>query len=503
MLNIGVVGYGYWGPNVARNFHAAAGAKLVAVSDVSEKRLALAQANYPFIKGIKDPLELINSKDVDAVAIVTPVFAHHELAKAALLAGKHIFVEKPFTSTSDQARELIDLAAKKNLRIMVDHTFLFTGAVRKIKQVIDSGELGKLLFYDSVRVNLGLFQHDVNVIWDLAPHDLSIMAHVIDKKPVALAAHGSVHFEGGFEDIAYVSIEFEGNGFIAHFHVNWLSPVKVRQTLISGDKKMLVWDDLSPDEKVKIYDRGVDVKSANGQQERHPRAARELPVGGRLHPQARGDRSPQSRGPVLRRVRREGPGAVQRRPSRPPGRPPPGSRGRVPQARRQEDRAVKERPWNSAEYRPDVKLGKDVKIFAFVNLYGCTIGDGTKVGTFVEIQKNAFIGRNCKISSHTFICEGVTVEDDVFIGHNVTFINDMYPRSTAEGGGLQTEADWKVVPTFIRKGASVGSSATILAGVTVGEGAIVGAGSVVTKDVPPWTIVAGNPARVLRKIEKK
>jgi len=152
---------------------------------------------------------------------------------------------------------------------------------------------------------------------------------------------------------------------------------------------------------------------------------------------------------------------------------------------------------------PDVKLGKDVKIFAFVNLYGCTIGDGTKVGTFVEIQKNAFIGKNCKISSHTFICEGVTVEDDVFIGHNVTFINDMYPRSTAEGGVLQTEADWKVVPTFIRKGASVGSSATILAGVTVGEGAIVGAGSVVTKDVPPWTIVAGNPAKVLRKIEGK
>jgi len=152
---------------------------------------------------------------------------------------------------------------------------------------------------------------------------------------------------------------------------------------------------------------------------------------------------------------------------------------------------------------PDVKLGKDVKIFAFVNLYGCTIGDDTKIGTFVEIQKNAFIGKHCKISSHTFICEGVTIEDDVFIGHNVTFINDMYPRSTAAGGGLQTEADWKVVPTFIRKAASIGSSATILAGVTVGEGAIVGAGSVVTKDVAPWTIVAGNPARVLRTIEKK
>jgi predicted dehydrogenase len=264
MINIGVIGYGYWGPNVARNFHSAAGANLTAVSDVSEKRLVLAQNQYPFIKVLKDPMELIRSTDVDAVAIVTPVFAHYEMAKEALLAGKHIFVEKPFTSTSAQARELIDLAAKKGLKIMVDHTFLFTGAVKKIKEVINSGELGKLLFYDSVRVNLGLFQHDVNVIWDLAPHDLSIMAHLIDKKPVALAAHGSVHFEGKYEDIAYVSIEFEGNGFIAHFHVNWLSPVKIRKTLISGDKKMLVWDDLDPDEKVKIYDRGVDVKSSNG-----------------------------------------------------------------------------------------------------------------------------------------------------------------------------------------------------------------------------------------------
>lgn len=152
---------------------------------------------------------------------------------------------------------------------------------------------------------------------------------------------------------------------------------------------------------------------------------------------------------------------------------------------------------------PDVKMGKDVKIFAFVNLYGCTIGDNTRIGTFVEIQKNALIGRSCKISSHTFICEGVIIEDDVFIGHNVTFINDMYPRSTVPGGGPQTEVDWKVVPTFIRKGASVGSSVTILAGVTVGEGAIVGAGAVVTKDVPPWTIVAGNPAKVLRRIEEE
>jgi predicted dehydrogenase len=198
------------------------------------------------------------------VAVITPVSSHYDMAKKALENGKHVFVEKPFTATRAEAEKLIELAAQKGLKIMVDHTFLFTGAVNKIKQVIESGELGRLLFYDSVRVNLGLFQHDVNVIWDLAPHDLSIMDFLIENKPVAVSAHGSVHFESKLEDIAYVAIEFENNGFIAHFHVNWLSPVKIRRTLISGDKKMLVWDDLSPDEKIKIYDRGVEFKSTNG-----------------------------------------------------------------------------------------------------------------------------------------------------------------------------------------------------------------------------------------------
>jgi predicted dehydrogenase len=249
---------------VARNFHSDSGAKLTAVSDISEKRLKLAESHYPFIKGYRNPLDLIRSKDVDAVAVITPVLSHYELAKKALENGKHVFVEKPFTATRAQAEKLIDLAAQKGLKIMVDHTFLFTGAVNKIKQVIDSGEMGRILFYDSIRVNLGLFQHDVNVIWDLAPHDLSIMDFLIKNKPVAVSAHGSVHFQSGLEDIAYVSIEFENNGFIAHFHVNWLSPVKIRKTLISGDKKMLVWDDLSSDEKIKIYDRGVEFKSTNG-----------------------------------------------------------------------------------------------------------------------------------------------------------------------------------------------------------------------------------------------
>jgi len=263
MINIGIIGYGYWGPNVARNFNVCEGAKLVSICDLNVSRLNLAKSNYPFIKAYLDPKELISSGDIDAVAVVTPVFTHFELAKLALEYGKHIFVEKPFTSNIAQGEELIEIAEKKGLKIMVDHTFLFTGAVRKMREVIDSGELGRLFFYDSVRVNLGLFQHDINVIWDLAPHDFSIMNYLVEKKPIAVSAWGRGHFGNGMEDVAYVGVHFDDTGFIAHFHVNWLSPVKVRKTLMSGDKKMLVWDDLSSDEKVKIYDKGVEIKNTD------------------------------------------------------------------------------------------------------------------------------------------------------------------------------------------------------------------------------------------------
>ncbi len=263
MINLGVIGYGYWGPNVARNFNNCGGAKLVTICDLNESRLKLAKSTFPFIRVSSNSKDPLNSDDIQAVAIVTPVFAHYELAKAALENGKHIFVEKPFTSNSRQAEELINLALAKNLKIMVDHTFLFTGAVRKIREIITSGELGSLFFYDSTRINLGLFQHDINVVWDLAPHDFSIMNYLLDKCPVAISAQGTDHFGTGTEDVAYIAAHFE-NGFIGHFHCNWLSPVKIRKTLISGDKKMLVWDDLESDEKIKIYDRGVEFRNGEG-----------------------------------------------------------------------------------------------------------------------------------------------------------------------------------------------------------------------------------------------
>jgi len=209
-----------------------------------------------------DALELVSSAEIDAVAVITPVWEHFELAKAALENGKHVFVEKPFTSNVDQAEQLINLAEQKNLKIMVDYTFLFTGAVRKIKQLLQEGSLGKLYYYDSTRVNLGLFQHDVNVIWDLAPHDLSIMDHLIEHSPEALVATGQKHLNG-LEDVAFITLYFPEN-IIAHVNVNWLSPVKVRTTLIGGEKRMLVWNDLEADEKVKVYDRGVDITNREG-----------------------------------------------------------------------------------------------------------------------------------------------------------------------------------------------------------------------------------------------
>jgi predicted dehydrogenase len=256
MVNIGVVGYGYWGPNVVRNFYNATGATVVAVCDRSEKALGRVSEMYPSIRLTSDVNDIMTSTEIDAVAVVTPISQHYPLAKLALENGKHVFVEKPFTATSAQAEELIELAERKNLQIMVDHTFIYTGAVRKIRELIDINELGKLYYYDSTRVNLGMFQHDANVVWDLATHDLAIIDFLIPSRPDSIIATGEKHVNG-MEDMAFVTIHFSDN-VIAHLNVNWLSPVKVRTTLIGGERRMLVWDDLEADEKIKVYDKGVE-----------------------------------------------------------------------------------------------------------------------------------------------------------------------------------------------------------------------------------------------------
>ncbi len=261
-MDFGVIGYGYWGPNVVRNLMSLEESRVVALAEISPAARARALKAYPGLKVTADATEVITSPETDAIAVVSPVWTHYELTKAALQNGKHVFVEKPFTSNAAQGEELINLAAQKNLKIMVDHTFLFTGAVKKISQLLEEGSLGNLYYYDSTRVNLGLFQHDVNVLWDLAPHDLSIMDYLIKADPEAVVATGQGHLNG-HEDVAFVTLYFPDN-VIAHINVNWLSPVKVRTTLIGGEKRMVVWNDLEADEKVKVYDKGVKISSREG-----------------------------------------------------------------------------------------------------------------------------------------------------------------------------------------------------------------------------------------------
>jgi predicted dehydrogenase len=262
VVRVGVIGYGYWGPNIVRNLNALDTAQVEMVCDRSTAALARARKAHPNARTVSDAAEILTSSQIDAVAVITPVWAHYELAKRALENGKHVFVEKPFTASSAQAAELIEIAERKNLIIMVDHTFLFTGSVRKIRELTESGALGDLYYYDSLRVNLGLFQHDISVIWDLAPHDLAIMDYIIKTDPEAIVATGEKHLNG-VEDVAFLTLYFPQN-VIAHINVNWLSPVKIRTTLIGGKKKMLVWNDLVADEKIRVYDKGVQIASGEG-----------------------------------------------------------------------------------------------------------------------------------------------------------------------------------------------------------------------------------------------
>lgn len=262
MVGIGIVGYGYWGPNLVRNFSQVQGARVVAVCDQSPERRAQVAQVYPAVKTYADVRDMLNDAAVDAVAVATPVSSHFALSMQALQAGKHVFVEKPFTATIEEGERLVEEAEKRRLTLMVDHTFIYTSAVRKIKELLDNGSLGQLYYYDSVRVNLGLFQSDVNVLWDLAVHDLSIMDYLIERSPTMIAATGMAHVAGRPENMAYLTCFFKNN-LIAHFHVNWMAPVKVRQTLIGGSEKMIVYDDIEMSEKIKVYDKGIIVSQAD------------------------------------------------------------------------------------------------------------------------------------------------------------------------------------------------------------------------------------------------
>lgn len=259
-MNIGIIGYGYWGPNLVRNFNNVAGSKVHTVCDFREDRLKIVAKTYPGTIVSTNTDDILLNKDIDAVVIATPVFAHFPIAKKALENGKHVLLEKPMTSSVKEAEELMNIAAQKGKLLMVDHTFLYTGSMKKMKQLIDDGSIGNIRYFDSTRINLGLFQPDVNVLWDLAPHDISMLLYMVNKKPYSVNATGISHTKNGIENIAYLTVNYQDD-LIGHFSCSWTSPVKLRTLLIGGDKKMLVFNDLEPSEKIRVYDTGYDYKS--------------------------------------------------------------------------------------------------------------------------------------------------------------------------------------------------------------------------------------------------
>jgi predicted dehydrogenase len=270
-IGVGVIGYGYWGPNLVRNFANSESSRVVAVSDLDQEKLTLSKRRHPDISITSNFHELLQNRQIEAVAIATPVHSHYDLALAALKAGKHVLVEKPLAPTSDQVRRLIDEATKRNLTLMVDHTFLYTPAVQKIRQLVQEDAVGDVYYYDSIRSSLGLFQSDVNVIWDLAVHDISIIQYILDDEPIAVSATGSSHVPGSPENMAHITMFFESS-CVAHISVNWLSPIKVRQTFIGGSRKMIVYDDVEPTEKIKVYDKGITLNAS-------PEKAHQLRIG--------------------------------------------------------------------------------------------------------------------------------------------------------------------------------------------------------------------------------
>ncbi|MBT1070856.1 Gfo/Idh/MocA family protein [Pelotalea chapellei] len=263
MIKVAVAGYGYWGPNLVRNIQESGKASVVTCCDMNPERLKQVSSKYPSMRTTSCYDDVLKDPSVDAVVIATPVATHYEFARKAFEHGKHVLLEKPATSSTAEAEKLVELATKNKLTYMIDHTFIYTGAVRKMKEVVDQGELGEIYYLDSVRINLGLFQRDVNVLWDLAPHDIAILEHLVKERPVSVCATGACHVGNGHENVAYLTVYYN-SGMIAHFHNNWLSPVKVRTMLVGGSKKTIHYDDMEVSEKIKIYDRGVDIDTTEG-----------------------------------------------------------------------------------------------------------------------------------------------------------------------------------------------------------------------------------------------
>ena len=472
---VAVIGAGYWGKNLVRNFHALD--VLATVCDANDETLNRIRQEYS-VATTKDYDAVLRDPAVDAVVIAAPAAQHHEVAMRALHAGKHVFVEKPLALRVEEGKELVELARERNLVLMVGHILEYHPAIIELKRLIQQGHLGKIQYIHSSRLNLGKLRTEENILWSFAPHDISVILQMLGETPMRAAAHGGSYLNPPIVDTTVSTLEFP-SGAKAHIFVSWLHPFKEQKLCVIGSERMAVFDDLEPEKKLVLYAHRVSWRDRKPVAERDGDQVVELPKDE----------------PLLKECEHFLECVAT------------GSRPRT-----DGDSGLRVLEVLDACGRSLNQGGVPVSVIADSPRYyahptavidqPCEIGEGTKIWHYSHILKGAKIGDRCKISSHTFICEGVTIESGVFIGHGVTFINDRYPRAVSVAGRLQTEADWHCQSTVVKQGATIGSGATLLGGITIGENAMVGAGSVVTKDVPPNATVAGNPARIFKEVVK-
>jgi UDP-2-acetamido-3-amino-2,3-dideoxy-glucuronate N-acetyltransferase len=479
-FKIAILGAGKWGKNHVRVFCELLGNENVIVCDPDAGRREAIKAAHPGVSLSSTPV----LSDVDAVVIATPAVTHFDLAREALLAGRHVLVEKPITLTSREAKELVDIAKRKERILMVDHLLEYHPAIRKLKDLADQGEMGRVLHLTSERLNLGVIRSEENALWSLAPHDISVILYLLGEEPVEVTAHGAAYLQRGIEDVCYLTMRF-ASGALGHVHVSWLDPIKTRRLSVVGKRKMAVYDDMQKEKLILLDQRAERVE-------------------GTFRPN-RGEAEPVSiaSGEPLRKMAETFIESVRTGVA-------PISDGldglRVVRVLEAAQRSMEKggKPvqikdsWvegvfvhESACVDDGVKIGKGTKVWHFSHVMkGTVIGENCSLGQNVLVGPNAKVGNNVKIQNNVSVYEGVTLEDDVFCGPSMVFTNVDRPRSGFPTGH---EAYRK---TVIKKGASIGANATIVCGHTLGEHSFVGAGAVVTKDVPAYAVVYGNPARI-------
>ncbi len=483
-INVAVIGSGYWGKNLVRNFDELGA--LHTICDKDSATLRSFQEKYPEKNFQTSFHAILQNPAINAVVIATPAETHFEMAKEALLAGKHVFVEKPLALVVSEAEELHRLAIQGNLILMVGHILLYHPAIIKLKEIIDSGELGKINYIYSNRLNLGKIRTEENVILSFAPHDISAILYLLEEMPCQVMAHGGNYLNQDIADVTMSVLSFRG-GVKGHIFVSWLHPNKEQKLVIVGDKKMAVFDDTAADGKLQIHDKGVDWLNRQPVPRKNETAI--VPVEN-LEPlkeecrhflecveSGATPRTNGTNGIEVLKILNACQDSLERH--------------GIPVSLNGKDRSDSFSAHETAIIDTPSTIGKGTRIWHFSHIMpGAEIGEGCNIGQNVFISPGTKIGNNVKIQNNVSVYEGVTLEDDVFCGPSMVFTNVINPRSH-----ISRKHEYK--KTVVRKGATIGAGATILCGHTIGRYAFIGAGAVVTKDVPDYALVLGNPGRIV------